>query len=99
MGGREDLDFTWDEAKAASNLRKHGVSFPTATFVFDDPFRMDEPDGFAIEEYRSAVIGRIGRSLVAVIYTEPEPDLVRIVSARLATPFERRNYERRLFHS
>ena len=38
------LRFTWDEAKAAANRRKHRVSFETAVRVFADPFALSEQD-------------------------------------------------------
>jgi uncharacterized DUF497 family protein len=39
-----DDDFEWDEAKAAENDAKHGVSFDTARDVFADPFALDWVD-------------------------------------------------------
>jgi len=47
MDDADDLQFCWDHRKAASNLEKHGVSFELATYVFDDPKRLDEGDAFA----------------------------------------------------
>ena len=38
-----DLQFEWDDDKAASNLEKHGVSFEEAATVFRDPFAMAKP--------------------------------------------------------
>jgi uncharacterized DUF497 family protein len=53
----EDLQFCWDDSKAASNLEKHDVSFEAATYVFDDPMRLEQDDVFAEDEYRSITIG------------------------------------------
>lgn len=93
----EELQFCWDENKASSNLDKHGVSFETATYVFDDPMRLDENDIFAEGEYRNIAIGQVDGLLLTVVYSAPEEDLFRIISARPATAQERKTYERNLF--
>ena len=95
----DDLQFCWDDAKATSNVAKHGVSFDLATFVFDDPMRLERADVFAEGEYRSIVTGKVGDRIFTVVYTASEDDLYRIISARLATPSERNDYEQDLFQS
>jgi uncharacterized protein len=97
--GDSELRFCWDNSKAASNLDKHGVSFETATYVFDDPLRLENDDVFAEGEYRSITIGRVDRVLLTIVYCCPEQDLYRIISARLATAHERKFYEQNLFYS
>ena len=89
------VDFEWDEDKAASNLRKHGVDFADATGVFDDPLALSMSDDDPNEE-RFVGLGTdaLGRVLV-VVYTF-RGDKVRIISARRATPSERGTYERNL---
>ena len=86
------VDFEWDSAKAAANIRKHGIDFADAVGVFDDPFALSkaEPDE---DEARYVGIGSdtLGRVLV-VIYTR-RAERIRIISARRATPSERRAYE------
>lgn len=94
----DELLFDWHDEKAASNLLRHGVSFETASYVFDDPNRLDEADLFSQGEYRSIVIGTVATLLLTVVYTEPEEGLIRIISARLATPTERKAYDQHLFH-
>jgi uncharacterized DUF497 family protein len=93
----DELHFCWDEAKAASNLDKHGVSFEAATFVFDDPMRLEPEDVFARGEYRNIVIGKVDGVALTVVYAAPEEDLYRLISARLATAHERKAYEQNLF--
>ena len=95
----DELRFCWDSRKAASNLEKHKVSFELATFVFDDPMRLERTDAFAEGEYRSIVMGMVKGKLLTVIYTASDDDLYRIISARLATRAERHEYEQHLFHS
>jgi uncharacterized DUF497 family protein len=86
--------FEWDPRKAATNLKKHGVSFEEAVTVFKDPLSMNMPDPDHSEgEQRFIVLGTSVRSRrVVVSYTE-RPPRTRIISARLATRQERRQYE------
>ena len=86
------LNFTWDRRKAAANLRKHGVSFETATGVFNDPSPIDEIDDR--EDYGeewSNIIGMVEGRLLFVTYTL-RGGQTRIISARKATPEENRRY-------
>jgi uncharacterized DUF497 family protein len=85
-------DFEWDEAKAAANLAKHGVSFEQACQAFDDPFAIDFVDGR--EDYgesRLILFGRVENRILVVAHTLRD-DKVRIISAREAEPNERRKY-------
>ncbi len=85
--------FEWDEKKAALNLEKHGVSFEEARTVFDDPLYIGFPDpAHSYNEFRFIVIGQSALDwLLMVAYTERR-DRIRIISAREATPKERRKY-------
>ena len=80
--------------KAASNLKDHGVSFEEAITVFGDLLSMNMPDPNHSEgEQRFVVLGNSARSrLVVVSYTE-RPPRTRIISARVATRQEKRQYE------
>ena len=81
-------DFEWDEAKAAENYAKHGVSFETAIEVFKDPFaaeRLDDREGYG--EDRFILIGTAEGVLLTVVHTERN-DRIRIISARRATKHE-----------
>ena len=87
------MEFEWDDAKAASNVRKHGVSFHEAASAFADPLGavLSDPDHSADEE-REILIGHSERGrLLVVSYTERPPN-TRIISARVADPGEQRNY-------
>ena len=95
--GDDELHFCWDEAKAESNLEKHGVSFEAASFVFDDPLRLEQEDVFARGEYRNIVVGLVDGVVLTVVYATPEENLYRIISARVATAHERKAYEQNLF--
>jgi uncharacterized DUF497 family protein len=87
------LSFEWDEQKARENVRRHGVSFEESSTVFGDPLSLTIEDPLqSIEEDRLITIGlsHAGRTLV-VVHTERR-DNIRIISARVARPRERRIY-------
>ena len=88
------LRFVWDHRKALANRRKHGVSMSEARSAFGDPLALTRPDpDHSIGEQRYITVGRSERGrLLAVAHTDIE-DSVRIISARLMTPAERRPYE------
>ena len=94
------MRFEWDDQKNASNRIKHGVRFETATAAFDDPWLLMERDYLSDGEARWRTIGEVnGRFLLLVIHLldedeESNEEVVRIISAREATPQERRRYER-----
>jgi uncharacterized DUF497 family protein len=89
--------FEWDAGKAATNARKHGVSFEEAATVFADPDALDGPDlKHSAQENRFL---RLGRSLqgrvVIVAYTvrgSGDEEKIRIISARRASRKERSAY-------
>lgn len=90
--------FEWNAAKAASNLRKHKLSFEEATEVFDDPFVHIEQDRVVDGEQRWQAIGvSHGFILIVVAYAtwddETGTETIRIISARRAEKYERRRYE------
>jgi uncharacterized DUF497 family protein len=85
-------DCEWDEAKAAENYAKHGVSFEQARGAFDDPFAIDFVDDR--EDYgepRLILPGMVESRLLVIVHTL-RGDKVRIISAREAQPYERRQY-------
>jgi uncharacterized protein len=92
-------DFEWDHAKALSNMRKHGVTFDQAATVFLDGFALTIYDAASSDgEERWFTLGCDARgNLMAVAHTYhevgPGRARVRIISARVATKRERRNYE------
>ncbi|HEY5234078.1 MAG TPA: BrnT family toxin [Verrucomicrobiae bacterium] len=88
------LTFEWDASKAGSNFAKHTVSFEEAATVFGDPVSMTIPDpAHSQTEARFVILGHShhGRLLV-VVHTE-RGDNIRIISARLASRHERKQYE------
>jgi len=89
----EDDQFEWDAQKAASNRTKHGISFEEAAQVFFDP-GIIFVDASRNAEQRDAAIGySFTLRLVLVVYTERR-HRTRIISARVATAYERKHYEK-----
>lgn len=87
------MRFTYDPAKAAVNLKKHGVSFSDAEGVLMDPLAITIEDSDAAGEQRFIAIGQGNAGeLLVVIYTE-RSDACRLISARRATRKERTQYE------
>ena len=88
------MEFEWDREKAEQNLGDHGVAFTEAQTVFGDPLEVTIQDPDHSEgEFRFLSLGRSESDrLLIVSYTERGPR-IRIISAREATPTERRDYE------
>ena len=87
------MKFQFDPAKAASNLKKHDVSFLDAEAVFYDLLALHIEDEYSIEEERWIVmgLGNIGQILV-VVYTLRGEE-IRVISARRAARHEVKQYE------
>lgn len=87
----QNLEFEWDEEKNRINQEKHGISFETAAFVFDDRFYLEMYDfEHSTDEDRYIAIGKVGK-LLFVVFTE-RGEKIRLISARLANAMERRLY-------
>ena len=88
--------FEWDEAKNKSNKTKHGVDFETARLVFEDPFSITFLDRIVDEEERWHAIGTVEDVVILVVVhtyrSEGPVEVIRIISARLATRGERKLY-------
>jgi uncharacterized protein len=89
------MDFEWDPRKAASNLKKHGVSFGEAVEAFYDPFAVDDIDDrhSTKDERRFTLIGSSSARLLIVAHTVRFSEKIRIISARKANRTESRIYE------
>ncbi len=89
------MRFEWDEAKAALNVRKHGVAFEVAARVWNDPRHLVVFDRVECGEERWHAIGLVrGVVILTVVHALPaDDDAIRIISARKATPTERIRYD------
>jgi uncharacterized protein len=89
--------FEWDEAKAKTNQRKHGVRFEDAMLVFADPFALVEQDRIERRELRWQTLGLVGGIVLLLVAhtvrSEQEDEVIRIISARKAVRKERKRYD------
>lgn len=92
------LRFEWDDRKSISNKRKHGVSFEEAQTIFFDDSAIEYADpAHSDAEDRFLMLGRSYQLRVLVVChcSRESETVIRIISARKATPKERRVYARR----
>lgn len=89
------MKFEWDEDKAASNFKKHAIRFEEAQTVFLDPHAIEFFDNETeADEDRFIRIGLSRKpSVLLVVFCHPGDGVTRIISARKATPDERKAYE------
>lgn len=87
------MNFEFDPKKAAANLHKHGVAFAEVEPVFYDDLALTREDDNTVSEARFVTVGvdSLGR-IVAVCWTQ-RGENVRLISARIASPHERKSYE------
>ena len=88
------MEYEWDENKAAANLSKHGVSLGEAKTVFDDPLYENfyDPD-HSYGEHRFILLGESAQKRVLFVSYMERNNSICLISAREATPSERKVYE------
>ena len=89
------MRFEWDPEKNRANRSKHGISFEDARELFTgggDYFEIYD-EAHSVDEDRFVAIGPIRMGIVVIAYTERYDDVVRIMSARMATRSEVRRFE------
>ena len=91
----EAIVFEWDARKAAANIEKHGVSFEDAATVFADPLAITIPDPLhsGPHDDRFVTIGWSAGAKTLVVVHSDHHETIRIISARVATKREQRQYE------
>ncbi|MDQ2731398.1 MAG: BrnT family toxin [Armatimonadota bacterium] len=88
------MRFEWDDTKSRLNYEKHGVTFLEAATVFADALSILKSDPLhSEEEERLILLGQSKQQRFLVVVHRERGDSIRIISARLATARERRNYE------
>ena len=93
------VEFEWDQDKAASNKKKHGVSFEEPATVFADPLAVIFDDEVhSEEEQREIIIGHSAENRLVLVSFPERGEAIRIISARRATKRERRDYEENQHH-
>ena len=94
------MKFEWDVRKEQINIKKHGVSFEQASYVFSDPFSLSmyDPD-HSEDEDRYILIGKSNNEiLLTIVHTFRDSEgveMVRVISARKATKKETKTYQKR----
>ena len=87
------MDYEWDPAKEWANRKKHGVGFADAVIALEDELALTKRDANEREETRFLSLGRDAQDRLLVTVFTYRGDRIRIISARRATPTERRQYE------
>jgi uncharacterized DUF497 family protein len=89
--------FEWNEKKAETNYRKHGIRFEEAALVFDDPLSVSEKNRIVNGEQRWQTVGMVGGCLLLLVAhtvrTDEGREILRIISARRVDRKERKRYE------
>ncbi len=92
------MEFEWNESKATANLTKHGVSFEEAKTVFGNLLAVIfDDEAHSVGERREIIIGHSRNNRLLLISFTERPNIIRIISARLATRREREDYEQNTF--
>lgn len=87
------MRFQYDPSKAASNLKKHRISFADAEGVFYDPLAIHELDPDSEDEERFVAVGMGSASTILVVVYTLRGEEIRLISARRATRHEVKIYE------
>ena len=87
------MRFQYDLTKAASNLKKHGVSFADAEGVFYDPLAIHQPDPDLEDEERFVAVDMGSAGIILVVVYTLRGEEIRLISARRATRHEVKSYE------
>ena len=88
------MEYQWDQAKAAVNLKKHGVAFSDASLALEDPRALTMADPDAIDESRFICLGAGPNGRILITVFAPRGRVIRIISSRKASRSERRPYEK-----
>jgi uncharacterized protein len=88
------MKFEWDEAKNRENIKKHGFDLADAEEMFRGVLVIDPDTREDYGEKRWVGLGTIGGRVAYVVFTERDPDTIRIISLRKASHRERKEYEK-----
>ncbi len=88
------MKFEWDDEKNRENIRKHNLDFADAWRIFDAPMLIEIDNRADYGEKRFVGIGFLKNFFVAVVFTEPRENSIRVISLRKALKYERETFER-----
>lgn len=83
----------WDPKKALINIRRHGIEFSHAATVLDDPMALTIEDKRHIEQRFVTIGSDLLDRILVVVYAYDDKEQIRLISARKASPKERKQYE------
>jgi uncharacterized DUF497 family protein len=88
--------FEWDEHKNELNIAKHGLDFADSAYIFAGTIftRLDVREDYGEERWLAT--GMLDGRVIVVVYTEPSENVIRMISARKALPWEQNQYEKYL---
>jgi len=87
------VEYEWDEAKAATNFAKHGISFAAAARALEDPRKIEIlDDRFDYNEDRIQSLCMDRGMVLFIVTVMPDENVCRIISARKATRHEQERY-------
>jgi uncharacterized DUF497 family protein len=92
----EDDEFEWDDAKNETNFRKHGLRFEEIVIIFSGP-HITELDTRSYDEDRYITIGLLTYQVIVVVAHTSRNGRNRIISARHATPRERKRFYEKVY--
>ena len=87
------MKFIWDRRKNEANVNKHELGFADAYKVFESPMLENLDNREEYGEDRWIGIGLMENRVVVIVFTEPEEDIIRVISFRKATTDESEKYE------
>ena len=90
------MRFEWDENKRRVNIVKHKVDFADVAEMFQGPMmvRSDLTNDYG--EDRQIGYGVIKNRVMVLVFTEPKPDIIRVISLRKASKYEQEKFEKAL---
>ena len=88
------MSFGWDEKKNRTNIRDHGIRFEDAQRIFDGPVLTEIDERYNYDEIREISLGLLEGVVVLMVVHTDRNNITRLISARKATPRERRRYEK-----
>ncbi len=90
------MKFTWDEEKNAINRQKHGIDFDDVSTVFEKPMMTFLDQRKEYGEDRWVGIGWLRDILAVIVFTEPDDETIRLISARKAKRHEAQIYKQEI---
>lgn len=93
---RQRVRFVWDPQKNRANVQKHGLHFSDAASVLAGPILLTLDERHDYSEERWVGLGLLNGHVVSIVFTEPDVDIVCVISLRKATSDERARFHQDL---